>query len=91
MERNYKLMWIQEFKIALIEQDIQKLATLIDADLQFDSIEEIEEAMYMIKEARKLLSKLKNETAISMQQLKKNRDFLNATQPPVVNKFDITS
>lgn len=84
-------MWIQEFKIALIEQDTQKLGTLIDADLHFDTTEEIEEAMYMIKEAQKLLNELKNETAISMKQLKKNINFLNATQSPVVNKLDITS
>jgi len=84
-------MWINEFKIALIEQDTQKLEKLVDADLKFDSIEEIEEAMYLIKEANKLFTKLKDETAISMKQLKKNIDFLSATQPPVINRLDITS
>lgn len=91
MERKCELMWIQEFKIALMEEDTQKLAQLVDADLQFETTEEMQEAMYLIKEAQKLFSELKNETVRSMKQLKKNIDFLRATETPVVSVLDITS
>ena len=84
-------MWIQEFKIALVEENIQKLAELADADLQFDTIEEIQEAMYLIKQADVLFHRLKNETAVAMKQLKKNINFLRATEAPVANKLDIIS
>ena len=84
-------MWINEFKIALIEKNTQKLEKLVDADLKFDSIEEIEEAMYLIKEANKFFTKLKDETVISMNHLRKNIDFLRATQSPLENKIDIIS
>jgi len=84
-------MWINEFKIALIEQDTQKLEKLAGIDLQFDTVEEMQEAMCFIKQAEEFLRELKNDTALSMQQLKKNIDFLKATQAPTVNRLDITS
>jgi len=91
MERKYKLMWIQEFKIALIEEDTQKLAELADADLQFCSVTEIEEAMFLIKQANELCVKLKSDTALSLKQLKKNIDFIRATEAPPSYKLDIIS
>jgi actin-related protein len=91
MERNNKVMWIQEFKIALIEEDTQKLTELADADLAFETVEEMQEAMYLIQQAEIFFDRLKNETALSMQQLKKNIDFLRSTEAPAINKLDITS
>jgi len=84
-------MYLQEFKIALIEKDIQKLEKLADIDLQFDTVEEMQEAMFLIKQAEEFLRELKNDTALSMQQLKKNIDSLKATETPAVKKLDITS
>lgn len=91
MERDNKLMYLQEFKIALIEKDIQKLEKLADIDLQFDTVKEMQEAMFLIKQAEEFLRELKNDTALSMQQLKKNIDSLKATEAPAVKKLDITS
>jgi len=84
-------MWNDEFKIALIEKDTQRLEELVNVELKFDTFEEIEEAMYLIKEANRLFTKLKDETAVSLNQLKKNIDFLKATQSPFKNRLDITS
>lgn len=91
MEGNSKLMWLQEFKIALIEEDTQKLAELSDADLQFETVEEVQEAMLLIQQADKLFNRLKNETALAMKQLKKNIDFLKSTEAPITSTLDITS
>lgn len=91
MERDNKLMYLQEFKIALIEKDIQKLEKLADIDLQFDTVKEMQEAMFLIKQAEEFLRELKNDTVLSMQQLKKNIDSLKATEAPAVKKLDITS
>jgi len=84
-------MWIQEFKIALIEENTQKLAELTETDLKFESVEETKEAMYLIKQAETLFYRLKDETAFSMKQLKKNINFLRATEAPSANTLDITS
>ena len=84
-------MWLQEFKIALIEEDTQKLAELSDADLQFETVEEVQEAMLLIQQADKLFNRLKNETALAMKQLKKNIDFLKSTEAPITSTLDITS
>lgn len=84
-------MWLQEFKIALIEEDIDKLMELVDADLQFETIEEVQEAMVLIQQAEKLFAKLKDETALSLKQLKKSIDFVRSTETPYINRLDITS
>lgn len=84
-------MWLNELKIALIEKDIEKLEELSNVKLKFETMEEMQEALYLIQEAEQLLTTLKNKTAMSMQQLKKNIDFLNATQSHEPNKLDIIS
>lgn len=84
-------MWLNALKIALIEKDIEKLEELSNAKLEFTTLEEMQEALYLIQEAEQLLTTLKNRTALSMQQLKKNIDFLKATQSQEYNKLDLIS
>jgi len=91
MERNDQLMWLQEFKIALVEEDTDKLTDLSTQELQFGTVAEMEEAMILIQQAEKLFKRLKDETAVAMKLMKKNIDFVRSTQAPLDNKLDITS
>lgn len=84
-------MWLNNFKIALIEKDTDKLGKLIGSMPQLENLKEMEEAMYLMKEAKNLLFSLKNETALSMKQIQKNREFLKSALAPQVRKFDIKS
>ena len=81
-------MWLKKFKIALIEKNTQEIEKLLDAPPQFENMEDVETAMYLLAEASKLLHKLKDETALTMKQLKKNIDFLKSTEAPKNIKFD---
>jgi len=81
-------MWLNDFKIALIRQETEKLDLLLSQMPQFSDLKEMEEASYLLKEALRLISTLKDETKASQQQLKKNIDFLKSTQsdtPPTLN------
>jgi len=91
MERNDQLMWLQEFKIALVEEDTDKLTDLSTQELQFETVAEMEEAMVLIQQAEKLFKRFKDETAVAMKLMKKNIDFVRSTQAPLDNKLDITS
>ena len=82
-------MWLKEFKIALIQQDTEKLDTLLDTLPQLEDPQEIEQALYLIKEATKLVSSLRDETQSAMRQMKKNIDFLDSAASPRVSKFDV--
>jgi hypothetical protein len=84
-------MWLKEFKIAIIEKDIQKLEKLMDEVPTLESQEELQEAIALLKEATDLVQGLKDSTAESMAQIKKNINFLKSTQEGRVHKLDIKS
>ena len=58
---------------------------------QLEEKKDIEEALYLIKQASELVYSLQDKTAISMKQMKKNIDFLKSTEPQKQGKFDIKS
>ena len=84
-------MWLKKLKIAIIEKNIDALDTLMDEIPQLSDADEIEQAIYLLKEATALVSVLKDETFSSMKQIKKNIEFLKATQAPQRHNLDIQS
>lgn len=84
-------MWLANLKIAIIEKNTDKLKELMDDIPQLEEKKNIEEALYLIKEASELVHKLKDETAKSMRQMKKNIDFLKSTEHKTSNRLDVTS
>ena len=84
-------MWLTNLKIAIIEKDTDKLNKLLDETPQLKDETEIQEAMYMLREAFGLVHTLRDDTEKSMVQIKKNIDFLNATEHNISNKLDIKS
>lgn len=77
-----KRMWLNEFKIAIISKDIQKIDSLISSMPQFKEIREMEETFYLFRQADELLNTLKNETAISMKKIRDTISFVESTQTP---------
>ena len=84
-------MWLTNLKIAIIEKDTEKLNKLLDETPQLKDKTEIEEAMYMLREAFALVHTLKDETSKSMKQIKKNLDFLDSAEHKISNRLDIRS
>jgi len=82
-------MWLKELKIAIIEKNTDKIGKLFDDIPELDKEEDIEQALYLTKEASSLISKLKDQSDFSMKKMKKNIDFLKSTQAPKRNKLDI--
>jgi len=84
-------MWLNSLKIAIIEKNPQALKKLLDEMPAFTNIEDLKSAEALLKEAGRFMLELKDETAITMKQLKKNIDFLDATSQKKSNTLDITS
>ena len=82
-------MWLKKFKIALVEQNAENIVMLLDDIPEFSSLAELEEAKNLVDSANELFRILQKETQLSMIQMKKNIDFLNATQSPHASKLDI--
>lgn len=85
-------MWQNKLKIAIVEKDADAIDKLMDTIPKFTDKKEIQSAMYLLKEASKLIYQLKDETSVVMAQLKKNMNFLNSTQTSInTGKLDIKS
>ncbi|SFV50974.1 hypothetical protein MNB_SM-4-479 [hydrothermal vent metagenome] len=84
-------MWLKELKIAVIEKNIEKLTSLMESLPKLEDPKEIDEAIYLIKAATELVEGLRDDTKNSMIQMKKNIDFLDATNAPHTPKLDIKS
>ncbi|MDD2789797.1 MAG: hypothetical protein PHU40_03910 [Sulfurimonas sp.] len=84
-------MWLDSLKLAIIEKDTDKINELLETLPQLENSQEIEQAVYLLREAAELLYTLKDETAFAMQQLKKNKDFLNSTHNKNAATLDIRS
>jgi len=84
-------MWNNKFKIALAQKDTNTLEKLLSNIPEFSDEKEIKDAQYLLKEAISLLQTLKEETAISMKQIKLNLDFLASTNNKAPSKLDIKS
>jgi len=84
-------MWLNSLKIAIAEKDVDKLNALLDQTPKLNDREEIEEGMYLLREAFSIVYNLQEETSNSMRQIKKNLDFLKSTEPKKVSRFDMKS
>lgn len=82
-------MWLTDFKIAVAEENIDALDKLFDNVPHLTDLSEIEEAIYLLKEAMELVQTRKNETADTMSRIKKNINFLRSTHAPTIKKLDI--
>ena len=84
-------MWLTDIKIAIIEKDSDRLDKLLEEMPNFETNEDIQEAMYLLREAAGLIYELQDKTSLSMKKMKKHMDFVNSTQAPAYSKLDIKS
>lgn len=85
------VMWLKELTIAVVQKDPQALERLMGNVPVLHNPEDLQKAIYLLEEAKKVMLSLQEETAASMLQIKKNLDFLQATQQQKINRLDITS
>ncbi len=83
-------MWNNEFKVALITKNTKELDKLISQMPQFETLDEMQEAFYLINHAKELLASLKDETAQSMKKIKDTIRYLELTQSNTIQNLDIT-
>ncbi|PHQ56793.1 MAG: hypothetical protein COA30_00980 [Sulfurimonas sp.] len=84
-------MWLNALKIAIIEKNSDSLNLLMKDLPVLESKEEIDSALCLLEEAKRVVGELRDETQASMIQMKKNINFLKSTQAPYTSKLDINS
>jgi len=84
-------IWLNALKGAVVQQNTEQLERLLKDIPSFDTLEEMQTALYLFKEAKRVVEGLKKQTSLSMTQMKKNIDFLNSATADKRAKFDVTS
>ena len=82
-------MWITKLKIAIVEKNTDSIDKLLNDLPELSKASEIEEAIYLLREATELLYTLQNETSNSMNKMKKSIDFLRSTEVKRSSELDI--
>lgn len=72
-------MWLTNFKIAIAQKNADEIGRLIKEIPAFETLEENEEALYLIKEAAFFIDSLREDTKKNLEKLKKNIDFVKST------------
>ena len=75
------MQWINALKIAIIEENEEKIERLILELPDFDDVQTMQNAAYLMKEAHTLLSLKKDTLASNLIKIKKQKEFLNALSP----------
>ena len=76
MERRNSTEWINQLKIAIINNDLDKLVEYSKRVIpSFSSIKEAKEALYLIQEAVNIITTKKNEIGIELNKLKESQKY----------------
>jgi len=67
--------YLNKLKIAVINEDINKLEELVNETPEYDTIEEAKEIVVFLQQAIKLLQKEKNKLSTEMQKIKNLQKF----------------
>lgn len=84
------MSWLDSLKIAIVEQDIKLLDSLLNSMPLISSRDELDSAIVLIDEAIIMVNTLRDDTLLLMNQLKKNLDFLRVNDIPTSKRLDVT-
>ncbi len=70
------MKWLNSLKIAIIEENINQIETLVSNLPDFDSKQRAEEALALISEAINIVSDHKSKTLLAMNKIKQTKAFL---------------
>ena len=69
--------YLNKLKIAVINEDINKLEELVNETPEYETVEEAQEIVSFIKQALNLLQKEKDRISVEMQKIKNLQKFNN--------------
>lgn len=72
------MIWMNNLKIAIIEEDIAKIETLVKELPDYDSEQRAKEALALIAEAIKLVDAKRRQTLKAMNKIRQTKAYLNS-------------
>ena len=72
------MSWINDLKVAVIEEDIENITAITDSLPEFKDVNDAEEALNLIQEAIKIVKNKKEETLDIMNKIRQTKVFLTS-------------
>ncbi|MCF6172717.1 MAG: hypothetical protein L3J44_02890 [Campylobacteraceae bacterium] len=72
------MLWINDLKVAIIEEDTKSIANLTKNLPDFTILDEAQEALSLVKTAIDLIDKKKQEALETMKKIKQTKNFLSS-------------
>lgn len=85
------MKWLNSLKISIIQNDLDALSKLLEEDVTYETISDMEEATYLLNSALQLIESKKSENIRIRSKIDKNRQFLKQNNSKATNRLDITS
>lgn len=82
-------VWLDDFKVALIQDDIDKLEYLASNMPKFETLQQMQEALQLIDNARNKVSILQEQTLGDIKKIKQTISFVKSTLTQNEHKLDI--
>ena len=84
-------MWATKLKLAIVAKDTDSVEALLESIPKFDTLDDAQEVLFLLREATILVHTLQDETAVSMKRVKKNIDFIKSNQVKPANTLNLVS
>lgn len=82
-------MWLTKLKAAFVLGQMDQIASLINEMPTFETLEEMEQAAFLLQHVQTLLEEEKAKTAQTLQQLKSTINFLQSTQTDLPSSLNL--
>ncbi|ASQ30338.1 hypothetical protein CAV_0671 [Campylobacter avium LMG 24591] len=67
--------WINDFKLAIIDEDVNSIEKLLDTKISSTDMNELRQAKALMDEALTLMQNKKNKVAVQIQKIQKAKKF----------------
>ncbi len=79
------MSFLKDLKIAVINKDFDKLKKISEMNPEFNSIEEANEMLKYIIEAKRILEEEKSSLSLDMKEIQKLKNFYNSSDKGKIN------
>ena len=87
MGQKENLKWLENFKIAVIEEDFEIIGEMVNAMPIFDTLKQNEEALALVKEANQRAT---NQRELLLEQMKKAQNAKKFFQREETRNFEVS-
>jgi regulator of replication initiation timing len=78
--------WLEDFKIAIIEKNFEKIENLLEEMPEIKSIGDLKTSVALINEAKKLLASEQSRLKENMAKIQKSKKFLQTREEHTFSK-----